>query len=294
MSSATNIQQAIQALEQQRSLLGDSVIDAAIATLKQQLGEQEASAERKHVTVMFSDISGFTALSEKKDPEEVRSLMNKCFDSLVPVIIKYKGTIDKFIGDEIMALFGAPVANEKHAELACHCALELMDELQKFNRQHGLQLGLHIGLNTGLVVAGGIGSEGKQQYSVMGDTVNLGLRLKDKSNNGEIFAGPELYKSTSTFFEFEKLNPIQVKGKEEPIQVYSLKSKIKQPVHNSFFIATPVIGREKELKQLNDSFISLTDAQKGAVIAIIGEAGIGKSRLLNESKRQCNSNANWF
>ena len=173
MSSPEKIQLAIQALEQQRPLLGDAVVDAAIASLQQQLKKtdedvtaDEITAERKLVTVLFADISGFTALSEKTDPEEIRALMNRCFDHLVSVVLQYRGTVDKFIGDEIMVLFGAPKADEKHAELACRAALGMMEALKTFNEENNLNLGLHFGINTGLVVAGGIGSENRQQYSV--------------------------------------------------------------------------------------------------------------------------------
>jgi adenylate cyclase len=122
------------------------------------------AGERRVVTILFADISGFTALSEKLDPEQVRNLMNGCFDQLVPLVEKYGGAVDKFIGDEIMALYGAPVAHEDDPARALRTALEMMDALAQFNSRYGTSLGMHAGINTGLVVSGGMGSQGRQQY----------------------------------------------------------------------------------------------------------------------------------
>ena len=185
---------AISGLEAQRAALGDAVVDSALAALRLQLsqldasrGEPAADDERKIVTIIFADVSGFTAMSEKLDPEEVRAFMNGCFESLVPIVRKYEGTIDKFIGDEIMALFGAPAAHEDDPERALRAGLEMIEAIAAFNRAHGTDLGLHIGINTGRVIAGKIGAEGQRNYSVMGDAVNLAARLEDASSRGEIF-----------------------------------------------------------------------------------------------------------
>ena len=162
--------------------------DSALVALREQLAKIEAAGpegaaddERKIVTVLFVDVSGFTALAEKLDPEDVRVLINDCFKHLVPVVQKYEGTIDKFIGDEIMALFGAPVAHEDDPERALRTALEMMEAIGRFNRVHNTELDLHIGVNTGPVIAGKIGTEGRQDYSVMGDAVNVAARLEDAS-----------------------------------------------------------------------------------------------------------------
>ena len=135
---------AIAGLESQRKSLGDAVVDPAIAALREQLtqlesgrGDKAETDERKLVTIVFADVSGFTALSEKLDPEKVRELINACFDWLVPVVQKYDGTIDKFIGDEIMAVFGAPVAHEDDPERALRAALDMMDAIVAFNHANG-------------------------------------------------------------------------------------------------------------------------------------------------------------
>ena len=166
---------AIASLEAQRATLGDAVVDPAITALRVQLTQLETGAEqaevdeRTLVTIVFTDVSGFTALSEKLDPEKVRELINACFDWLVPVVQKYDGTVDKFIGDEIMALFGAPIAHEDDAERALRAALEMMDAIAAFNHANGTELGLHAGINTGLVVAGQIGGHDRRDLPSAGD-----------------------------------------------------------------------------------------------------------------------------
>lgn len=287
---------AIQALEAQRSLLGDAVVDAAIAALRKTTPTAVVSdddkelfaGERKLVTVMFADLSGFTALSERLDPEEVRALINSCFDELAPIIQRYEGTIDKFIGDEIMALFGAPRAHERHAELACHAALALMEALTLFNRRRGTSLQVHIGINTGLVIAGGIGSEGRRQYSVMGDAVNLAARLKDAARPGEIFLGVDTQLLVASHFDFFLLPPLRLKGKAALVQVYGLqgaKSADMRDWNLQGRLRSPLVGREQELAMICEAINELRN-KRGGRLALIAEAGLGKSRLVAEARQQ--------
>lgn len=297
-NALTPLESAIASLEAQRAILGDAVVDAALKPLRDQLAvltspsppsaapSNPMGGERKLLTVMFADISGFTALSEKLDPEHVRSLMNACFDSLVPCVQAVQGTIDKFIGDAIMALFGAPVAYENHAERALRCALAMMDALAAFNTKNGTSLGLHIGINTGLAIAGGIGSHGQQQYSVIGDAVNLAARLEDASETGEILVGPSTYRLTAPLFEFEVRDPIRLKGKSEPVPIFRLLDVKAAPGSTRGIqgLRSPLIGREPEMEKLTFALDSLRTGQ-GGKLAIVGEAGVGKSRLLAEMRR---------
>jgi class 3 adenylate cyclase/tetratricopeptide (TPR) repeat protein len=294
MTEREQLEQAIAHMEAQRATLGDAVVDAALEPMRKQLAEleqaQRASApalrgERKLVTVMFADISGFTALSERMDPEAVRDLMNACFDRLVPVVTRYEGTVDKFIGDEIMALFGAPMAHENDAERALRAALEMQSQLSTFNLQHATSLGIHFGINTGLVIAGGIGSEGRQEYSVMGDVVNLAARLEEVSERGEILVGPDTYRLTAPLFTFETLEPVRVKGKTEPVAVYRLVGLKPKPGRvrglETQGISSPLVGRDAEFAALCACVERLANGQ-GGIVSIIGEAGVGKSRLMAE------------
>src|SRR5882762_7611230 len=288
--NANKINASIAALEAQRTILGDTVVDSAIAALRQQLAQLDATAEkqttedeRKIVTIVFADVSGFTAFSEKKDPEEVRELMNACFESLVPVVQKYEGTIDKFIGDEIMALFGAPIAHEDDPERALRAGLEMMDAVAGINRTHGTELRLHIGINSGPVIAGQIGAENRRDYSVMGDAVNLAARLEDASSSGEIFVGPNTYRQTTHLFEFEEIPPLTLKGKEAPVQVHRL-IKAKGGWKSGRGIEglhTDLVGRDSERHRIEAMLDMLQDGS-GGICAVFGEAGLGKSRLVTE------------
>jgi class 3 adenylate cyclase len=176
----------IEALEGQRDILGDATIELAIAPLRARLAEGDApaaragvdrSAERKIVTVMFVDVAGFTSLSERIGSEATLDMVNSLFEFLVPVIERHGGAVDKFIGDEIMAVFGAPRSVERHAEHALRAALAMFDALKVYNHERKLDLALHAGVNTGEVVAGAVGSAARRDYSVTGDTVNVAARL---------------------------------------------------------------------------------------------------------------------
>ena len=285
------LQQAMAALEAQRAALGDAVVETALAPLRERLtalGQAETprpalTGERKLVTVMFADISGFTALAETMDPEVVRDLMNACFERLVPIVKKYGGTVDKFIGDEIMALFGAPVAHENDPERALRAALEMMDALAAFGSERGTHLDLHFGINTGLVIAGGLGTCERQEYSVMGDTVNVASRLEDISKQGEILVGPDTYRLTAPLFEFETLAAVRVKGKTEPVPVYRLLAAKVAPgkLRGLAGLESPLVGREAELQALQEA-IEQVQAGVGGIVTLVGEAGLGKSRLVAE------------
>jgi class 3 adenylate cyclase/tetratricopeptide (TPR) repeat protein len=295
------IEESIAALEAQRPALGNAVVDPALAALRAQLcasksqsKEPTTTDERKSVTVLFSDISGFTALSEKLDPEEVHRLINGCFDRLVPIVKKYDGTIDKFIGDEIMALFGAPIAHEDDPERALRAALEMMDAIAAFNGDQGTNFGMHIGINTGRVVAGKVGTEGRRDYSVMGDSVNVAARLEAASEVGEIFVGPTTYEATANLFEFERVPPLVVKGKEAPLRVHRLVAAKKTVTRERGIrgLRAPLTGRDHEFHQIRAS-IQRLQTGRGCLVTIVGEAGLGKSRLIAEARSIVPANTTW-
>jgi class 3 adenylate cyclase/tetratricopeptide (TPR) repeat protein len=244
------------------------------------------AGERRLATILFADITGFTALSEQLDPEQVRGLMNACFDQLVPVVHKYGGTIDKFIGDEIMALFGVPVAHEDDPARALRAACEMSDALAAFNAANQTSLGMHTGVNTGLVVAGSIGSQGRQEYTVMGDAVNLAARLADTAPDGEIWLGPETRRYTAPLFRLEATGPVRVKGKSEPVQAYKFLGERARPgsVRGLAGMQSALVGRGAEQAALAAAVERLLAGQ-GGIALLIGEAGIGKSRLTAEWKK---------
>ena len=302
MTNPQQIDQAIECLEANRTILGDSVVDTSKEALRSWLRSltkqprflpSDLSGERKQVTVMFADISGFTAMSEKLDPEEVRSLINACFERLGAVIARYDGHIDKFIGDAIMVLFGAPVAHENDPERALRAALDMVATLDAFNADYVGQLpqplSLHFGVNSGLVIAGGIGTRQRQHYSVMGDPVNLASRLEGLSEAGEILVGEDTYRLTAPLFEFEVLGPVKVKGKEKQITVYRLlgaREVSPGQIRGVEGLSSPLVGREQEMATLKAVLGRLLNGQ-GGLVSVVGEAGIGKSRLTKELYLAC-------
>ena len=213
-------------------------------------------SERRIATVMFADISGFTAMSEKMDPEQVTCTMNDCFFMMEECIEKHGGTIDKFIGDCVMVLFGIPKALEDAPQKAVNTAIELRNRLHKFNGDKNLSipLDIHIGINTGPVVAGMVGGEKRQDYTVMGDAVNLASRLEGASQVGQILVGPATYKATKHGFKYKTLQPISLKGKADPVPVYELLSVREtlsrvQPGADRM-ISSVMVGRDRELNKL--------------------------------------------
>jgi len=189
------------------------------------LSAKKMEGERRNVTVLLGDISGFTSMSEKMDPEEVQTMMNECFKFLVSVIYKYEGTVDKFMGDAVMAIFGAPIAHEDDPQRAVKASIDMQYRLEEFNREKKSEvpLKMRIGINSGMVVAGAVGSDMRMDYTVMGDTVNLTSRLETEAEPGQILISESTYTRVADDFEFEKLSPVQVKGKEEPVQPYRVK-----------------------------------------------------------------------
>ena len=185
-----------------------------------------AESERKQVTVMFADITGFTALSERLDPEQVTETVNRFFAALNEPIQKYDGTIDKFMGDAVMVLFGAPRTHENDAERAVRCALDMIAAIDAARQGNpfGHALDLHIGINTGLVIAGQVGTDQKMEYTVIGDTVNLASRLRDAAPPGAIYISESTYRLTARLFDYRSVEPLQLKGKSETVAAYAVQA----------------------------------------------------------------------
>lgn len=254
---------------------------------------KKRGSELKVVTVMFADIAGFTAASEKLEPEEISNIMNKCWDVLDKIIIKYGGAINRHEGDRVLALFGAPEAHEDDPERAINAALSMLKEIEvlnhKFKNILPEPIGLHIGINTGQVMTGVIGSRFSRDYTVMGDTVNIASRLEEKANKGEILVSERTYKAAQTVGRFKKLAPMKVKGKEELVEVYKVLGLERQPTPK---ILSKFVGRDKELNILEKAIGELKEGKSG-IIFILGEAGFGKTRLIEELKIR-NQNISWI
>jgi class 3 adenylate cyclase/tetratricopeptide (TPR) repeat protein len=246
--------------------------------------------ERKLVTVMFADVTGFTPMAERLDPEDVHQIMNGCFRILMDEVHKCEGTVNEFRGDGVMALFGAPIAHEDHAQRACVAALAVQQGLvpygEKLRTAYGIDFKVRIGLNSGPVVVGAIGDDLRMDYTAQGDTANLAARMESNADPGTVLVSEQTYRLAKEFFEFEPLGKIQVKGKEQPVAAYRLRDKAyKARARSERAIYSDMVGRDQELARLELQVLKAVNGE-GSVVNVIGEAGIGKSRLLAELKKR--------
>jgi class 3 adenylate cyclase/tetratricopeptide (TPR) repeat protein len=249
-------------------------------------------SERKHVTALFSDLSGYTAMSERFDPEEVKEITGRIFDEVSKIIRKYEGFVEKFAGDAVMALFGATEAHEDDPVRAIKAAREihkLVDSLSpQYEKRIEHPLVMHSGINTGLVVTGDIDLE-KGTHGVAGDTLNVAARLSALGNAGDILVGADTYYQSEGYFDFNELEPTTVKGKSEPIRIYKVVAQKEQPIklHRLHGFQAELIGRKAEMSLLTEAARKLKGGT-GAVFSIYGPAGTGKSRLIQEFKASLN------
>jgi adenylate cyclase len=249
----------------------------------------DAEADRRTVTVLFADLSGFTALSEQFDPEVMQALQNDLFEELTAAVQSFGGFVDKFIGDALLALFGAPVAHEDDPERALRAALDMIKRAAGVGENPGASAGsplmLHIGINTGQVVAGGFGSGSAKSYSVTGDTVNTAQRLQSLAAPGEVLVGPLTHRLTRHAFSYESLGDVALRGKAGRVMVHRLLGPLETPRAarglETLGLSAPLIGRDAELARMLTS-LELACGGAAQLVRLTGEAGIGKTRLINE------------
>jgi class 3 adenylate cyclase/tetratricopeptide (TPR) repeat protein len=246
--------------------------------------------ERKQVTILFADIAGFTAISEQLDPEAVHLLMDGCFARLTEAVHRYEGTVNQYTGDGVMALFGAPIAHEEHAQRALLAALAIQEAMQAYGerlqRDKGIDFHLRIGVNTGLVVVGRIGDNLRMDYTAQGDTTNLAARLQALAEPGTVLVSEPTYRLAQGYFTFRSLGVREIKG-HAPVPVFELSRR--QPGRSRIDVAaehglTTFIGRRGEL-QLLEALLAKIKGGQGQIVGVVGEAGVGKSRLLLEFRR---------
>jgi class 3 adenylate cyclase/tetratricopeptide (TPR) repeat protein len=245
-----------------------------------------AVEERKVVTVLFCDLVGFTARSDEADPEDVRALLRPYHERLRREIERLGGTVDKFVGDGVMAVFGVPSAHEDDPERAVRCALRVLDAIAELNQAAPeLELAVRIGVMTG-EAAVILDPRPHETEGVVGDVVNTASRLQGTAPTGTVVVGEPTWWATRTAFHYEKLEPVQVKGKAKPLPVWrAVAPRSRLGVDVEQRPATPLVGRDQELDLLRRLYQQTRRARAVQLVAIVGEPGIGKSRLVRELLR---------
>ena len=241
--------------------------------------------ERRVITMLFCDVKGSTAAAEKVDPEIWTDIMNGVFEYMIRPIYKYEGTVPRLMGDAILAFFGAPITHEDDPQRAVLAGLEIQEGIKPYAEEirlkHGLEFGLRVGINTGLVVVGEIGSDLRMEYTALGDAINLAARMEQTAQVGTIQISDETYKLVAPFFEVESLGGVDVKGKSKPIQTYRVLGVKSTPgqLRGLDGLSSPLVGRDAQFALLKDRLDDLAEGT-GSVVALVGEAGLGKSTLI--------------
>jgi class 3 adenylate cyclase/tetratricopeptide (TPR) repeat protein len=250
----------------------------------------QPGGERKQVTVLFADVQGSMDMAERQDPEQWHAIMQRFFSTLADAVHRFEGTVDKFTGDGIMAVFGAPVTHEDHARRACYAALTMLDDVGEYaaelRRKHGLNFSTRIGINSGEVVAGEIGEGG---YTAVGHTVGLAQRMEALAEPGKAYLTEGTAELAHGFMELEDLGSFEIKGASQPVGVFELagvgaaRSRLDLSRERGF---SRFVGRDEEMAAL-EAALDRAERSEGAAVGIVAEPGVGKSRLCYEFAERC-------
>ena len=250
--------------------------------------------ERRIVTMLFCDVQGSTAAAERLDPEEWAEIMNGAFEHLIAPVYQFEGTVARLMGDSILAFFGAPIAHEDDPERAILAGLEILESIKPYrteiDQRWGIDFNVRVGINTGLVVVGAVGSDLLVEYTALGDAVNLAARMEQTAEPGTVRIADNTYRLVAPLFECEDLGGIEVKGKAELVQSYRVIAPMAQrgSLRGIQGLDSPLVGRDAEFEALNVAVRSLATGQ-GQIVSVMGEAGLGKSRLISELKQKIES-----
>jgi len=247
--------------------------------------------ERKQVRVLFADVKGSMELAEQVDPEEWHRILDRFFEILADGVHRFEGTINQYTGDGIMALFGAPIAHEDHAQRACYAALRLSEGLQRYagelKLEKGLGFSVRMGLNSGEVVVGKIGDDLRMDYTAQGHTVGLAHRVEQLAEPGHAYLNQHTARLVEGFFLLRDLGESRIAGSSGSLHVYELQGvgPLKTPLEVSARRGlVRFVGRKREMEQLQQAW-EATQAGRGQIVAVLGEAGVGKSRFVYEFKQ---------
>jgi class 3 adenylate cyclase/tetratricopeptide (TPR) repeat protein len=252
------------------------------------LSKQALEGERKQITVLFADMKGSMELLFSRDPEDARKLLDPVLERMMEAVHHYEGTVNQVMGDGIMALFGAPIAHEDHAVRACYAALRMQESLKRYTddtrRSHGVEVQIRVGLNSGEVVVRSVGSDLRMDYTAVGQTTHLAARMEQLAPPGTVRLTGETMRLAEGYVEVRSLGPIPVKGLPEPIEIFELtgagqaRTRLQAAALRGL---TRFVGRDAEIEHLR-RVLTQAGASQGQVVAIVGEAGVGKSRLVYE------------
>jgi class 3 adenylate cyclase len=246
--------------------------------------------ERRIVTMVFCDIQGSTIAAGQLDPEEWHEIVNGAFEHMIAPVYRYEGTIARLMGDGILAFFGAPIAHEDDPQRAVLASLEILEGIEVYREviknAWDMDVNVRIGINTGLVVVGGVGSDLRMEYTALGDAINLAARMEQTASPGTIQLTADTHRLIAPIFEFADLGGVEVKGKLEPVQAYRVLGIKTAPgqIRGIEGLDAPLIGRDAEMHTLRGAIIELRGG-RGQVTSIMGEAGLGKSRLVSELRQ---------
>ena len=238
------------------------------------------SDERRVVTVLFGDLVGYTGLSETRDPEQVKNLVDRCFERLAADITSYGGRVDKVVGDAVVALFGAPVAHEDDAERAVRAALAMQRTLAEMTDDVGAPIRMRIGVNTGEVLVGALRAGG--DYTAMGDVVNIASRLQTAAQPGQVVVGTDTWAATRAVVLYESLGGLHARGRFEPVPAWRAVEVVTPPGRRPRRLRGPLVGRSAELAMLCSALTASVTYRRPYLALVSGEAGMGKSRLVEE------------
>ncbi|HUV28603.1 MAG TPA: adenylate/guanylate cyclase domain-containing protein, partial [Anaerolineales bacterium] len=275
------LKNAIATLESQRAVLGDAVVEASISALHKQLAELERETEppdrhKKLVSMLFVDIVGSTSIGQHLEPDEILEIMDGGLQRLARPIEAHGGRVTRFMGDGFKAVFGEPTAQENDAEMAVRAGLEILEDAKAYaveleEKWHLTGFNVRIGINTGMVAIGGIT---ESDDTVMGLTVNLGARLESAAPIGGLLISQTIYRHVRGIFEFESLPPVEAKGFDEPIPVYLVVGSKPKAFHTKTRgvegVNTRMIGREADLKRLQDAYFAAVEDSECQVVTVIG------------------------
>ncbi len=254
----------------------------------------QVPGERRLVTILFTDVKGSTAMAETLDPEDVMEIMSGAFELLIEPIVRHEGTVARLMGDAVLAFFGAPLSHEDDAPRACLAALEIVAGVRQYaarlEQERGLTgFNVRVGINTGLVVVGEVGSDLRVEYTAMGDAINLAARLEQNAPPGSVLISQDTYRHVHGLFDVVPQEPLAVKGKAEPVQTYVVERARPRAFRTGGRgvegIETRMVGRQAEFERLQEALHTVVESGECRVVTVVGEAGVGKSRLLDEFDR---------